>query len=138
MKLFDKYPDFQTAWDATEFRVVMGGMGDDTSMLIAELYNRGYEPDEIVFCDTGSEMPHTYQFIEYLKTWCDLMSWSKVVVLNKIDRYGEPLSVIELCEDNQTLPAAAFGMKSCSLRFKTETADKYFNNHPDCWKAPGS
>lgn len=137
MKLFNEYPDFQTAWDSTEFRVVMGGMGDDTSMLIAELYSRGYEPDEIVFCDTSSEMPHTYQFIEYLKTWCELMNWSKVVVLNKVDRYGEPLSVIELCENNQTLPAAAFGMKSCSLRFKTETADKYFNNHPSCWKAWG-
>lgn len=137
MILFEQYPDFDTAWAATEFRVLMGGMGDDTAMLIAEMYKRGYEPDEIVFSDTGSEFDHTYEFIEYLKQWCELMQWSKVVVIKKYDVNGDPLSVIGNCEKNNTLPAAAFGLKTCSHRFKIETADKYFNNHPQAWKAWG-
>lgn len=137
MVLFNERPSFDKAWFATSFRVVMGGMGDDTAMLIAEMYKRGYEPDEIVFCDTGSEFEHTYRFIGWLRSWCNEKKWSKVVVLRKWDKDGNPLSVIESAEKNNTLPAAAFGSKSCSLRFKVETADKYFNNHPKCHKAWG-
>ena len=115
----------------------MGGMGDDTAMMIAEMYERGYEPDEIVFCDTGSEFPHTYRFITFLQNWCIERNWSRVVVLKKFDKLGQPLSVIATAEAGNTLPAAAFGKKSCSLRFKTETGDKYFNNHPKAWEAWG-
>ena len=124
-------------WDSFDHKVVMGGMGDDTAMMIAELYDRGFEPDEIVFCDTGSEFPHTYEFIKYLQNWCLEKQWSKVVILKKLDKFKEPLSVISMITSQKTLPAAAFGSKSCSLRFKIETADKYFNNNPDCWKAWG-
>lgn len=124
-------------WDSFGYRVVMGGMGDDTAMMIAELYNRNYEPDEIVFCDTGSEFPHTYEFIKRLQKWCIENKWSKVVILKKLDKYDRPLSVISMITEQNTLPAAAFGSKSCSMRFKTETADKYFNNNADCWKAWG-
>jgi len=134
---FTERPDFDTAWAETSFRVVMGGMGDDTAMVIAELHARGYEPDEIVFCDTGSEFPHTYEFIEHLKKWCVDRNWSNVVVLHKFDKDGNPLSVIGTAESANDLPSAAFGSKSCSLRFKVETADKYFNNHPKCWEAWG-
>ncbi|MGL5566652.1 MAG: hypothetical protein ACRDC4_13095 [Plesiomonas sp.] len=137
MILFNERPTFEDAWAVTKFRVIMGGMGDDTAMMIAEMYERGYEPDEIVFCDTGSEFPHTYRFINFLQEWCAERKWSKVVVLKKFDKHGEPLSVIGMVEANNTLPAAAFGFKTCSMRFKTETGDKYFNNHPKAWDAWG-
>ena len=42
-----------------------------------------------------------------------------------------------MIKSQNTLPAAAFGSKSCSLRFKTETADLYFNNNPKCWNSWG-
>lgn len=135
---FTERPIFtQELWDSFEYRVVMGGMGDDTVMMIAEMYERGFEPDEIVFCDTGSEFPHTYELIEFLQNWCKEKKWSKVVILKKLDKFKDPLSVISMVSSQNTLPAAAFGSKSCSLRFKVETADKYFNNSPDCWKAWG-
>jgi len=137
MITFTERPTFEQAWASTTFRIVMGGMGDDTAMMIAEMYKRGYEPDEIIFCDTGSEFPHTYKFIEHLKQWCEQRQWSKVVVLNKFDKSGKPLSLIEMVEKEKTLPAAAFGSKSCSMRFKTETADKYLNNHAGVMKALG-
>jgi len=137
MKQWVTRPTIEEVWNKCAFKVIMGGMGDDTAMMIAECFERGYEPDEIVFCDTGSEFPHTYAFIEYLKWWCAIHEWSKVTVLTKVDRYGEPLSVIDMVERDYTLPAAAFGFKTCSMRFKTEVADKYFNNHPDAWKAWG-
>jgi 3'-phosphoadenosine 5'-phosphosulfate sulfotransferase (PAPS reductase)/FAD synthetase len=124
-------------WDSFTHKVVMGGMGDDTAMMIAELFYRGFEPNEIVFCETGSEFPHTYEFIKHLQKWCKDNNWSKVVVLNKLDKFNDPLSVISMVTDQNTLPAAAFGSKSCSLRFKVETADKYFNNSVECWNAWG-
>ena len=135
---FKNRPEFtQELWNSFAHKVVMGGMGDDTSMMIAELYHRGFEPDEIVFCDTGSEFPHTYEFIKHLQKWCVEKKWSKVVILNKLDKLNDPLSVISMVTDQKTLPAAAFGSKSCSMRFKVETANKYFNNNSDCWKAWG-
>ena len=135
---FTERPIFsQELWDSFDAHYLMGGMGDDTSELIGELYVRGFEPKEIIFCDTGSEFPHTYEYIEHLKKWCREKNWSKVVVLKKLDKFKEPLSVISMITDQNTLPAMAFGKKSCSLRFKTETADLYFNNNPDCWKAWG-
>lgn len=130
-------PDISEAWDKCPFRIVMAGMGDDTVMLIAELYERGLEPDYVVFCDTGSEFPHTYKFIEYLRKWMEDKKWSKLITLRKYDKFDKPLSVISLCQSQNTLPAAAFGSPSCSQRFKTETADKFFNNDPNCWKAWG-
>ena len=136
---FKERPIFtQELWDSFLWKVLMGGMGDDTVMMIAELYERGFEPDEIVFCDTGSEFPHTYEFIKFLQNWCEKKQWSKVVILKKFDKFDQPLSVISMVTSQNTLPAAAFGSKSCSLRFKTETGDKYFNNHPECWKAWGT
>lgn len=130
-------PDVSEAWDKCPFRIVMAGMGDDTVMLIAELYERGLEPDYVVFCDTGSEFPHTYKFIEYLRRWMEEKKWSKLITLRKYDKFDKPLSVISLCQSQNTLPAAAFGSPSCSQRFKTETADKFFNNDPKCWEAWG-
>jgi 3'-phosphoadenosine 5'-phosphosulfate sulfotransferase (PAPS reductase)/FAD synthetase len=134
---YTERPHIDDVWNSFDYRVVMCGMGDDTVMLIAELYERGMEPDELIFCDTGSEFPHTYKFIDRLREWCSEMCWSKVVVLRKFDKFDQPLSVISLCQAQDTLPAAAFGAKSCSLRFKVETADKYFNNNSDCWEAWG-
>ena len=136
---FNDRPAFtRELWDSFGFKALMCGMGDDTAMLIAELYERGFEPDELVFCDTGSEFPHTYKFIKHLERWCKDKKWSKVVILRKLDKFDKPLSVISLCQSQNTLPAAAFARnKTCSLRFKTETGDKYFNNHQKCWSAWG-
>jgi len=115
----------------------MGGMGDDTAMMIAEMYERGYEPDEIVFCNTRSEFPHTYKFIEFLTKWCSDRNWSKVVVLEKLDKHGKPLGIMQSAIDANSLPPVSFGFKTCSQRFKTETADKYFNNNPAALRAWG-
>lgn len=59
-------PNIDDVWDDFDYKILMAGNGDDTAMLIAELFVRGYEPDEIIFCDTGSELPHTYEFTIYL------------------------------------------------------------------------
>ena len=106
---FTERPIFtQEFWDSFVHKVVMGGMGDDTVMMIAEMYERGFEPDEIVFCDTGSEFPHTYEFIKFLQNWCIEKKWSKVVILKKLDKFKDPLSVISMIKSQNTLPAAAF------------------------------
>ncbi len=50
---FKERPLFsQELWDSFDVHYLMGGMGDDTSELIAELYVRGFEPKEIIFCDS--------------------------------------------------------------------------------------
>lgn len=124
MVLFDERPPFEKAWLATSFRVIMAGMGDDTVMLIAEMYKRGYEPDEIIFCDTGSEFEHTYHFIGWLRSWCNERKWSKVVVLRKWDKDGEPLSVIETAEKTTLyrLLRSAVNHVLCDLKSRRPTS----------------
>lgn len=136
---YKERPKIDAAWNdmRDQYKVLMAGMGDDTAMLIAELYIRGYEPDEIVFCDTGSEFPHTYKFIDHLRSWMIDKKWSKLTILKKYDKFKKPLSVIEVSVNGNTLPAAAFGSASCSMRFKKETADKYFNSHTECLNSWG-
>jgi len=42
------------------------GGGVNSTALICLLQELGIEA-EIVFCDTGAEMPHTYEYIKYLR-----------------------------------------------------------------------
>lgn len=132
MNHFDERPEIFEGWEDAGYRVLMGGMGDDTAMLIAEMYVRGYEPDEVIFCDTGSEHKRTYDFIEHLAIWMKERSWSKLTILKNVNRKGEIKTVIGEAEKLNTLPAAAFGSPSCSQRFKTAVVDKYLNNKKEC------
>lgn len=132
MSHFTERPEIFEGWEDAGYKVLMAGMGDDTAMLIAELYIRGYEPDEIVFCDTGTEHKRTYDFIAHLQKWVESKKWSKLTVLKNVNKKGEVKSVIGEAEKHNTLPAAAFGSPSCSQRFKTAIVDKYLNNKPEC------
>tara|TARA_R100001463_G_C3513790_1_gene220202 strand:+ start:64 stop:900 length:837 start_codon:yes stop_codon:yes gene_type:complete len=47
------------------------GGGTNSTALLIEWINRGKDLDAVIFADTGSEQPYTYQFIEsYIKPYC--------------------------------------------------------------------
>lgn len=56
------------------------GAGINSTALIIEAFKRGTPPDLILFADTGSEMPHTYQFLDQFDTWLRLRGSSLVRV----------------------------------------------------------
>lgn len=104
---------------------IVSGCGDDSAMMIAECYVRGYEPKAIVFCDTGNEMPHTYKFLAYLSSWMMSRGWSKLVVLKKTNKDGKVIDVFHENYKHGTMPPPVYGFKTCSQRFKTELANRW-------------
>lgn len=104
---------------------IVSGMGDDSAMMIAECYDRGYEPDAIIFCDTGNEWPRTYEFLARLSVWMMERDWSKLVVLKKRNGSGQVINVYDDNFKNGRMPPPVYGFKSCSEKFKTEVANRH-------------
>lgn len=104
---------------------IVSGCGDDSAMMIAECYVRGYEPKAIVFCDTGNEMQHTYKFLARLSSWMMSRSWSKLIILKKLNKRGEVINVYDENFKHGTMPPPVYGFKTCSQRFKTELANRW-------------
>lgn len=109
------------------------GMGDDSLMMIASAYERGYEPKAVIFCDTGNEWPHTYKMIADLSMWMMSKNWSKLIILKKRNGAGEVISVYGDNFKNGRMPSVVYGFASCSIKFKAEVVDKYLSDDYECW-----
>ena len=129
---------------------VCWGAGVDSTGLLVEMYNRGIRPDLITFADVGAEKPGTYAFIPMFTQWlvergfpaptvCTYEPMEKtaakyresVELLGK--RIGVAFDEISLKRlsrifgnmvANETLPGIAFGMKSCSIKWKVEAQER--------------
>lgn len=106
--------------------VLCFGAGVDSTAMLVALRAAGVRPDAITFADTGGERPETLAHVvrinEVLRVW----GWPEVVTVRKVpmastgyeDLYGN-------CVANETLPSLAFGMKSCSIKWKQVPQDQY-------------
>lgn len=102
------------------------GAGVDSTAMLVALKLADIRPDIITFADTGGEKPETIAHVgkinEVLASWnWPLVSICKKVPLEKTgytDLYGN-------CISNETLPSLAFGMKSCSIKWKHVPQDQF-------------
>ena len=113
--------------------VSFGGGTNSTAMLVG-LWERSIVPDFITFADTGGERPHTYRHIEDMQKWLKKVGFPEIVVVKKVDKNGDLLTLEDNCLDKRMLPSLAYGFKSCSQKFKIAPQDKYFNNLPQTRK----
>lgn len=105
--------------------VVCFGAGVDSTAMLVALREAGIVPDLITMADTGGEKPETLQHVEGINEVLAGWGWPGVTVCKKVtlpgtgyeDLYGN-------CLANETLPSLAFGMKSCSLKWKTSPQDQ--------------
>ena len=105
--------------------VCFGSGVDSTAMLVA-LHAAGLKPDVITFADTGGEKPSTYDHVTAMNEVLARWEWPMVNVVRKVplasttydDLYGN-------CLANETLPSLAFGMKSCSIKWKQVPQDQF-------------
>jgi hypothetical protein len=110
--------------------VVNYGGGVDSTALLVEMARRGIVPDLILFADTGSEKPETYEFVARFSDWLVSRGMPAVTVVrrakSKPSKTGSGYTTIEgNCLQNSTLPSLAFRRKSCSLKWKAEPMDKF-------------
>jgi hypothetical protein len=123
---------------------VCWGAGWDSTGMLIEMFRRNMRPELITMADVGAEKPGTYAFIPLFTQWlldhhfpaptiCTYEPLKKTsdryraAVVDLAARLTITLSEVELTRlsrifgnmvANQTLPSIAFGMKSCSLKWK--------------------
>lgn len=80
----------------------------------------------ITFADTGGEKPESLAMVAAMNEILTGWGWPPISVCRKVplaktdytDLYGN-------CLSNETLPSLAFGMKSCSIKWKQIPQDQY-------------
>jgi hypothetical protein len=103
--------------------VCYGGGVDSTAMLIA-LRDAGIRPDLITFADTGAEKPETYDTVRQMDDWLVRQGFPTVTWCRKRTLDSTPYEDLGgNCSHNETLPSLAFGMKSCSIKWKQGPQD---------------
>lgn len=104
--------------------VCYGAGVDSTAMLVA-LKLAGLRPDIITFADMVAEKPPTLEHLDRIDAVLAAWGWTPVVRCRKKtlpgtdydDLYGN-------CIANETLPSLAFGLKSCSIKWKQGPQDQ--------------
>lgn len=113
--------------------VCYGGGVDSTAMLIA-MHRRGIRPDLITFADVGGEKPETYEMVRTMSEWCRSVGFPEVTTCKKLTLPSTGYdSLTGNCTENETLPSLAFGMKSCSIKWKQGPQDQFLKG---CKRGP--
>lgn len=107
--------------------IVAYGGGVDSTAMVVELLRRGEKIDYITFADTHAEKPHTYEFIDTFNTWLGEHHGLSITVVRYQSMYA---SLEDNCLRTKALPSLAYGMKSCSEKWKIRPQDRFMNNNP--------
>lgn len=115
----------RAALEGRQVAVCFGSGVDSTAMIVA-LRAAGLRPDVVTFADTGGEKIETIKHIDNMNRVLASWGWPLIDVVKKVpmaatgytDLYGN-------CFKNETLPSLAFGMKSCSIKWKQDPQDQF-------------
>lgn len=112
----------------TQPLVVSFGAGVNSTAILLEMKNRGIRPDCILFADTGAEKPETYEHLERMNQWCKQVGFPEITVVRYEPKRAPYRTLEGNCLANETLPSLAFGMKSCSIKWKVTPQHKYLKS----------
>lgn len=108
-----------------------GGGVNSTAMLIG-MWQRGDKPNLILFADTGGETPETMKYLDTFSRWLQDRGFPAIRTVQKTTKRAgrfrganETLTLERMCLEQNVLPSIAYGMKTCSLKFKREPQDEY-------------
>lgn len=94
------------------------GGGVNSTALYFVLRQKGFPLDEIIFADTGSELPETYQTVEQFRKLVE-----KDGVLFTTVRSGLASSLYEYCWKKRMVPSRM--KRDCTSKFKVSPIRKY-------------
>jgi hypothetical protein len=118
--------------------VVAYGMGVDSTAMLVGMHVRGIRPDKILFADTGSEKPETYDYLPTIQAWLAAVGFPAVEIVRYAPKHGKYTTLEGNCLVNGTMPSIAFGRKGCSQKFKREPQDRHvaaWQPAKDAWAA---
>ena len=110
--------------------VMSDGGGTNSMAMLIGLRDAGVVPDVIVFADTGSERPHTYEYMQIKREWLKRNGFPDLTVVRNTNKHGQEQTLEQDCLNRGALPSIAYGFKSCSQKFKIQPIDKLLNHHP--------
>jgi hypothetical protein len=114
---------FRAAPDRAPVMIALG-MGVDSVAMTIEMFERGMPIDQVLFADTGSERPETYEYEAIFSRWMRDRSipYEKVRYSPKRLTKNQPHynTLEENMLTNGTLPSISFGFSrhSCSSKWK--------------------
>ncbi len=116
------------------------GLGVNTVAYIIECTKQGIIFDIVLFADPGKENPETYKYIPILNKWLIEHGQPEITIVYNLNKHGEFIGLYGDCIDKKMLPSIAYGMKSCSQKWKRAPQDKFMNNWQpakDVWSNGG-
>ena len=105
--------------------VVSFGGGTNSTAVLCNMVKHQLIPDDIIFSDTGGEFGRTYKHIEVMNEWLLSKNFPTIKIVRYETREGEQITLEQDCLNNNTIPAIAFGWKTCSQKFKITPQVKY-------------
>lgn len=103
--------------------VVSYGMGTNSTAMLCGFRERGIVPDLIVAADTGAELPSAFENLrimsEKVREW-----WNMEIHVVRAKRHGQEYGIVEHSLLTCMLPSLAYGMRSCSQKFKHQPMEK--------------
>lgn len=114
--------------------LVADGLGVDSMAMLIGMQQRGIVPDGILFADTAAEKDETYAYLPVVKEWCWQVGFPEPTVVEYVVKnfknWPPYRGLEENCLTNGTLPSEAFGMGSCSEKWKQQPQ----NNWTKSWQ----
>jgi len=100
-----------------ERNIISYGGGQNSTAMIILMIEKKVKIDEIIFSDTGNEMPKTYEFLKVFEQFCKKNKINFTTVKSHLG------SVREYYFENNIIPYRMF--RSCSDKFKVRVINKY-------------
>jgi len=101
------------------------GAGVDSTAMLVALKLAGLRPDIITFADLTAEKPPTLDHLDRMNQVLAQWAWPPITVVSKQTLPGTAYSdLYGNCMANETLPSLAFGLKSCSIKWKQKPQDQ--------------
>jgi len=107
------------------------GMGTNTIAQLILCTQQGVKFDYILFSNTGGERRKTYNYIPIMNKWLVANGQPKVKILRQLNKDKKFIGLYNDVYQRKSLPAIAFGYKTCSLKFKKGPFDVFINNNKD-------
>lgn len=101
------------------------GVGVDSTAMLVALKLAGLRPDIITFADLVAEKPPTLEHLDRMNLVLAEWGWEPITVVRKKTLPGTGYTdLFGNCMVNETPPSLAFGLKSCSIKWKQKPQDQ--------------
>ena len=97
--------------------IISFGAGQNSTAMIIWMKNNNIPVDNIIFADTGNEMPETYEFLKEFKIWCLIKEIPFNIVTSKLG------NLKSYYESQKLIPYRMF--RHCTHKFKVIPIDNY-------------